>query len=63
MITALPLTCKSFHDLSDAFYHDLEQKMVADPFVSMQHFKLVLPEECIGIEDGATTTLSTFITA
>ena len=62
VITALPLTCKSFHDLSDAFYHDLEQKMVADPFVSMQHFKLVLPEECIGIEDGATTTLSTFIT-
>lgn len=62
LIRALPLTCKSFHDLSDAFYNDLEQKMVADPFVSMQHFKLVLPEECVGVEDGAMTTLSTFIT-
>ena len=63
LITALPLTCRSFHDLSDEFYDDLRLKMLMKPYDSTRHFKLVLPEECIGIEEGATTTLSTFITS
>ena len=49
-ILALPLDCKSFHDLSDHFYDDLYQKMRASPFVSTQHFRFVLPDDTRGTE-------------